>query len=461
MQQVPKPKHLLSDFENFDDDPSLRKILIIGERGIGKSALLNKLLGYSEFKLPTASSFVPHPDAPFKTGASHEGVTKQTEYVIGKLFGLEENPQYMLIDMPGVLEDLNEDKNIQDNLNDLTAKLKMLTNVTGVLVLIDSEDYKNAVEVGKEDYINDGVMMILIAIQVIFEEQSDRDFAMNLAFGLARCDPNNEHVWKKLQSGKIGVLEAIYNDLKENGIRVPSKNLPLFYLSSQDFIGQPIVQRDEFQKLLNFFESRREDAGQEILMERREQEPEIIVTTETVIGGMSRINADTRKTMNQNLVGVLNEVRSIEDDFSETEHEDMDNPRKQKEIEKIGKMIQTLQSKVSESEARKDDLVILFKFREFKQLGFFEKIFNKNRKYDGEVIVEKIENKGFEIVEGGEGENVVVMKRPLDATPNNQYSVTGYGYYKNLNTYKVLQEERKETIRQLLKYKEFISNSCE
>jgi hypothetical protein len=458
MQPTDPPKHLLSDFQNFEDDASLRKILIIGERGIGKSATLNKLLGFSEFKLPTASSFVTHPDAPFKTGLSHEGITKQTEYVIGRLFGLDQNPEYMFIDMPGVLEDLNQDKNIQKNLNDLTAKLKMLRNVTGVLVLIDSEDYKNAVEVGKEDYINDGVMMILIAIQVIFQEHSDKDFAMNLAFGLARCDPGKEEVWKKLQENKIGVLKAIYDDLKENGIQVPSQNLPLFYLSSQDFYGQPIVQRDEFQKMLNFFESTREDGGRQIFMESREQEPEVIETTEQVIGGLSKIDENARETIGNNLVGMLNEVRSIEEDeMCETDGEDEDELNKKKtEIQRVVGLIQDLQTQIELDESKEDHMKIIFKYREFKPLGFFEKLLFKKHSYNGEVVIEKIENKGFEIVEGGEGEDSIVIQRPLDASEDNQSVITGYGYLKNFPTFKIIQEERKETIRELLKYKDLL-----
>ena len=445
MNTSQEPKKLLSDFEAVSGKDSLRKILIIGERGIGKSSLLNKLMGYSQYKLPNEELYVSHPGAPFTIGHNLDGITKQTEYATGRLFGIDSNPEYMFIDMPGVLEDLNEDKNIQANLNDLTGKLKLLQDITGVLVLIDSEDYKNAVEMSREDYINDGVMMILIAIQVIFEEQSKEDFAMNLAFGLARCDPQTEEVWGKLQQDKVGVLEAIYNDLLENGIQVPNKNLPLFYLSSRETLGKGMVQRDEFRKMVNFFESRMDDGGQEIKM------PLVVEKSPRV--SLREINEEVES----NLVNALYDTKRRRGDEVSITEEDLEKVEEaEDELEKVGRKIRDIQAKIEEYDREGDELRILFRYFQKESLGFFKKVFMKKEKYKGTVNIEKVENKGFTVLEGGEGSDFCMVLRPESVASDEECEITGFGYLRNFRTFNIIQEERKTTIRDLLRYKEYL-----
>ena len=341
------PKTLLTDFEIISNNTSLRKILVIGGRGIGKSSLLNKLMGFSEYRLTKSQYFVEHHEAPFKTGTDPKGVTKQTEYATGKLFNIESNPDYMFIDMPGVLDDLSQDENIQNYLNDLTGKLKLLKDITGVLVLIDSEEYVNSVEMRREDFITDGVMMILIAIQVIFEEQSKEDFAMNLAFGLAKCDPGKEKIWGKLQKDSIGVSEAIYDDLLENGIKVPSKNLPLFYLSSREVVGKKMVQKEEFRNLMEFFESKAIKGPKSFLIEEGEE----IQTVEHIKGGYSEVV--TKEIPKTTFIGVLEQVQEATE---QTETQKSSTDEEILELNKLKENIEKLQLIIENNEEKKKDL---------------------------------------------------------------------------------------------------------
>lgn len=128
MKSVMRPRRSLHEFQSTGGEESLRKILVIGERGIGKSALLNKLYGCKQVQ----SSLDPRElmiekgsmRGPFRTRKQNEPVTEMTEFVVNHVFNLPENPEYMFIDMPGVLEDIENDENIQVNLDDLTSKLQ-------------------------------------------------------------------------------------------------------------------------------------------------------------------------------------------------------------------------------------------------------------------------------------------------------------------------------------------------
>ena len=445
------PKNLLSDFEAVSGQSSLRKILVIGERGIGKSTLLNKLLGFNEYKLPNDDYYLTHPLSPFNTGNNRDdGVTTETQFAKGRVFNQSENPEYMFIDMPGVLEDLNKDENIQQNLNDLTGKLKMLQDITGVLVLIDNEDFTKSVELSKEDFINDGVIMILIAIQVIFEEQLKEDFAMNLAFGLSRCDPQNEHIWGVLKKDKKEVLEAIYNQLLENGIQVPSKDMPLFYLSSRETIGTEMSQRHDFEHMMEFFESRMEDDARRIVIPEFAGD-EIIGRTESQLLG--RRSTLLKKDANENLNNILKTMKGeeVSKDESEESEENVDG-----EIRKITNKINIMQQKIEEYNDSGHELRILFKYTQKEPLGFLEKIFSKTLNYEGFVNIEKIDNNGYEILEGGVNSTYCKVKKPLVVTPDDDFEITAYGYFKNFKTFKIAQEERKNTIQSILKYKEFL-----
>lgn len=128
MKSVMRPRRTLREFKTTGGEESLRKILVIGERGIGKSAILNKLYGCRQVQSQSnPRELVAQKGTmgtPFSTKKQREPVTEMTEFVVNPVFGLHENPEYMFIDMPGVLEDIENDENIQINLDDLTSKLQ-------------------------------------------------------------------------------------------------------------------------------------------------------------------------------------------------------------------------------------------------------------------------------------------------------------------------------------------------
>ena len=324
-----------------------------------------------------------------------------------------------------------------------------MRNLTGILVLIESADYKNAIEMDKQDYINDGVMMILIAVQVIFEEQQHQNFAMNVCFGLAQCDHDNHEMWKNLENQKIGVIDAIHQDLEENGIHIEKGQIPLFYLSSKEVPGsQEISQKKSFLDMMNFFESTRENDEKEIIFYPRadwgdrEDQIDSLVQRLSIMGGTGKRfsfvdnlgkHTDTLKKKILEKSGKNPYFKLIMD-----------------AEEKIQKMKENLALKVSQGE----NLKLIFSEEQDSDLGFWDRMFDKKIDYSGKIKISHIEIQEYKILSGGEGSKSCVFQKPLEIEKNAKAYLKIYGQHKDFKSYQIHLQNSKKTLRQLIKYRE-------
>lgn len=335
-----------------------------------------------------------------------------------------------------------------------------MKDITGILVLIESEDYKNAVEMDKEDYINDGVMMILIAVQVIFEEQQHHNFAMNICFGLAQCDDDNQEMWENLKNQKIGVIDAIHKDLEENGIHIEKGQIPLFYLSSKEQPGtQQISQQQSFLDMMNFFESKRENDPQEIIYYHRPNYGDLDEQIDSLYQRLSIMGGEHKRFSFIDKFG--DRAEQIAEGMTKKIKEKGEQNKYFKLISDADKKIQKMKENLAVKVSQGENLKLIYSEEQRDNLTFWERIFAKTKEYSGKIKISHIESHNYTILAGGEGYRYCKLQRPVQLSDEGRSYIKIYGQHKDFKSYKTYLENSKRTLRELIKYKEKLVRESE
>lgn len=97
-------------FENIRYCPYLTKIIILGEVGLGKSSLANKMSGthyiqsINTQKKKYGNLYPKIKEELFESGSSANSITKRTSFVLTHYLGLKNQKIIMLIDTPGFFD---------------------------------------------------------------------------------------------------------------------------------------------------------------------------------------------------------------------------------------------------------------------------------------------------------------------------------------------------------------------
>lgn len=250
-------------FKRMGQSKEFLKIMVMGEMGLGKSALCSKMAGvhlverrYDEPKSDfgmlkqVATEECPFLDPPFVSNHGQNSVTKKTSFVLSHYLGKSDNHKIMLIDSPGFFDpdqsmlDHIKGKNVakhkDDFIDDLTSKLEAVGSIHAILILISLGDG------GRFTYT---LQKTIEAISAMFDNNS-QSISQNLFFAFSKCDRNREDDWIDDMEDRQKVYDGIFNRLLSKGVRLNPVDEPqLFFLSAKNPSENEISQSEEFKSL--------------------------------------------------------------------------------------------------------------------------------------------------------------------------------------------------------------------
>jgi ribosome biogenesis GTPase A len=244
--------------------PYLIKLMILGEVGLGKSSLANKMAGThyirsTKDQIPIFGNMYPTKKLEiFESGSSANSITKKTSFVLTHYLGLESQRIVMLIDTPGFFdpeqaydEEEQQDEGKKENQSfckEMTVKLKMLKNINGFLILL-AKDH------GGRMTLN--IKQTIVAINKMFTEtEGERieNISLHVALAYTKCDEGCESQFGNLKSNSKGKFKELRESLIKNGVNFSMNSEDqLFFLTALNPDEEQIGQKNEFTKLLDFF----------------------------------------------------------------------------------------------------------------------------------------------------------------------------------------------------------------
>ena len=254
-----KVKH----FELMKQSNDFLKVLVMGEMGLGKSALCSKMAGvhlverrYDEPKSDfgmlkqVATEECPFLDPPFVSNHGQNSVTKKTSFVLSHYLGKSDNHKIMLIDSPGFLDpkrsmlDHIKGKKVLIPTNhvfdDINTKLEAVGSIHAILILMSLGDG------GRFTY---ALQKTIQAVTAMFQTH-DQSVSHNLFFAFTKCDEDREDDWVDYMDDRHEEYQAIFKSLLSNNISLtPMNESRLFFLSAKNPSQFKISQSAEFQKL--------------------------------------------------------------------------------------------------------------------------------------------------------------------------------------------------------------------
>ena len=253
----------MKHFERMKKSNDFLKVMVMGEMGLGKSALCSKMAGIhlverrydeprSEYGMlkQVAKEDCPFDDPPFLSNFGQTSVTKKTSFVLSRYLGKSENHKIMLIDSPGLFDpeqsmlDHIKGKEVakdKDNfIDDLTSKLEAVGSIHAILILISLGDG------GRFTY---ALQKTIEAIGAMFDNNS-QSISQNLFFAFTKCDMDREDDWIYDMPDRQKKYDKIFNTLLSKGVLLnPIDEPQLFFLSSKNPSKDEISQSGEFESL--------------------------------------------------------------------------------------------------------------------------------------------------------------------------------------------------------------------
>ena len=253
----------LQHFQQMKQSKDFLKVLVIGETGLGKSALCSKMVGvhlverscdqpeshYGMLKhVPYKES--PFADPPFISHYGTRSVTKKSSFVLSHYMGDPQKKKIMLIDSPGFLDpkrsmlDHIKGKKVLIPTNhvfdDINTKLEAVGSIHAILILMSLGDG------GRFTY---ALQKTIQAVTAMFQTH-DQSVSHNLFFAFTKCDEDREDDWVDYMDDRHEEYQAIFKSLLSNNISLtPMNESRLFFLSAKNPSQFKISQSAEFQKL--------------------------------------------------------------------------------------------------------------------------------------------------------------------------------------------------------------------
>lgn len=263
-------------FLNVFKRENIKKILVIGEMGTGKSALCSKMIGakllHKEYESESSESEseencllesrVDKPQIllelakeenalygkqPFKSAYCTKSITQEMSFVISNFLGREDLPEVMVIDSPGFFDPqtFNKRKNDYYETNndfffDLVQKLKGLETIDVIVVML---------KLGNGGRLEQSLIKTIEAINYMFKK-TPRALSQNLFFVYSKCDMGKENDYRHINGSekrRKKQYNKIFRTLVDNGVDMGIQFLEnLFCLSAVDPDLKRVSQEAEF-----------------------------------------------------------------------------------------------------------------------------------------------------------------------------------------------------------------------
>lgn len=259
----------IKDFSKMASEKEIKKIMIIGDMGLGKSTLCNKMLGlkfafneddeeteYGELiRIDDLTELESH----FKVSNTHESVTQKTGFVIGNYLGNENLGKVMVIDSPGLFDPkefkYKDQKKLNENnqsksanpffFSDLIEKLVAMEEIHTIVMMLSPNN-------GGRIPLN--VINTIRALDYMFEK-TECHIMMNLAFAFSKCDEDNPRTFSSIKRRRKTEYAEIAKFLEKYEVRITNDidQRDIYLLSNIDPDKSSIGQKDEFIELWKFF----------------------------------------------------------------------------------------------------------------------------------------------------------------------------------------------------------------
>ena len=255
----------VGDFEKMGRSHTFLKVLMVGDIGLGKSALCSKLVGIHLVKRGRQDEDTGHgalrwvgredckfSETPFRSGRTKDSVTKETSFVLSHYLGDSNSQNIMVIDSPGFFDpesvsksDITREECEQYNydfMTDLRDKLRAVREIHAILILM------NLGNGGRFTYT---LLKTIQAISSMFERQS-ASLSQHLVFVYSKCDKEDEDEIEHYieQKQKQEEFQDIHRCLLEKGVTLTPLDRPhLFYLSSKNPNPRDISSLQEFKNM--------------------------------------------------------------------------------------------------------------------------------------------------------------------------------------------------------------------
>jgi hypothetical protein len=219
--------------------PGLKRMMVIGTTGAGKSTLGNKLAGFRYEWVEAENKHewtCDRQDLLFLCKAGAKSVTLDTSYANMNYLG-DAARKFIYIDTPGH-NDTGDDGLLAQQATDMHVKLKNMDCINAILVLVSEPSGRFA----------PATQELLAKLETMFS-QANRDVWRHVIIGFSRCDPADRG-WRTDLQVKIEELQA------EVRRRFPNcqVNIPVIPLSGADEPGQDISQEHNFERLWDFLQ---------------------------------------------------------------------------------------------------------------------------------------------------------------------------------------------------------------
>lgn len=237
----------LSDFAKITSGDKLKKLLMIGLEGTGKSSLLNLLANVDQLD---PSDKIGR----FRVGESKSAVTTETQFMLAHCLGKKKKKQAMFIDSPGVLgaadmspaanfeSDSDSDEEDQnDKFGRLIAKLTPLREVHLVVVLLPLE---------RGGRLNADVINLVKGLEFMFKRGAG-DLFENLVFAFSKCDEQTPSAYEHIKDNRKDEFKTLKQELEKHGVQMEkTAKHPLLFLTGKRVQEEKQGQKKELVKLV-------------------------------------------------------------------------------------------------------------------------------------------------------------------------------------------------------------------
>lgn len=234
----------LTDFAKIAPSDDLKKLVMIGLEGTGKSSLLNLLANVDQLD-PS------HATGRFREGSSKTGVTREAQFMLAHCLGSKKKKRAMLIDTPGVLgaTDLvavdydsdSDEEGAEDKFSRLISKLEPLREVHLVVVLLPLE---------RGGRLNADVLNLVKGLAHMFRGSGEGLFE-SLVFAYSKCDEDTPSAYEHIKEAREEEFEKLREELEKHDVRIgKTAKSPLLFLTSRRKRADKPGQKKELNKLV-------------------------------------------------------------------------------------------------------------------------------------------------------------------------------------------------------------------